>query len=40
MVMIFLAALYLISFAALWTIKNLKAERYSLLGEGLVAEEI
>ena len=40
MVMIFLAALYLISFAALWTIKNLKAERYSLLGEELVAEEI
>ena len=39
MVMIFLASLYLISFAALWTIKNLKAERYSLLGEELVAKE-
>ncbi|WP_247934155.1 MFS transporter [Streptococcus anginosus] len=39
MVMIFLASLYLISFAALWTIKNLKAERYSLLGEELVVKE-
>ena len=39
MVMIFLASLYLISFAALWTIKNLKAERYSQLGEELVVKE-
>ncbi|MCY7214381.1 MFS transporter [Streptococcus anginosus] len=39
MVMIFLASLYLISFAALWTIRNLKAERYSQLGEELVAKE-
>ena len=39
MVMIFLASLYLISFAALWTIRNLKSERYSQLGEELVAKE-
>ena len=39
MVMIFLASLYLISFAALWTIRNLKAERYTQLGEELVVKE-
>lgn len=31
MVMLFLALLYLVSFVALWTIKNLKAERYQAL---------
>ncbi|WP_043040801.1 MFS transporter, partial [Streptococcus equi] len=31
MVMLFLSLLYLISFVALWTIKNVKAERYQAL---------
>lgn len=38
MVMIFLASLYLVSFAALWTIKNLKTSTYFNLEKDLSAE--
>ena len=38
-VMIFLASLYLISLAALWTIGNLKSDIYQDLGQGLEAEK-
>ncbi len=37
--MIFLASLYLISLAALWTIGNLKSDIYQDLGQGLEAEK-
>lgn len=38
MVTIFLAGLYLISFGALWIIKNLQADRYKALAQGLKNE--
>ena len=38
MVTIFLAGLYLLSFLALWTIKNLRADRYAALAQGLKNE--